>query len=359
MKDQMLIIGLGQAGGNMSEDLYKRNFSVFCINSSTDDLNSLEVKEEFKMHIRNAQGTAKDRNLSKQLVQSVAKQLIDIVNDRYASVKYIHVISSLGGGTGGGSVASIINMLDSVTDKKISSTIILPSSYENIRIKNNAIEAFAEMSQLQDRIGPIFLLSNERLDKFRVNKMHAEVLDDLVNLRNSNKEGSLDAQELEEIMTTKGIMIPHQILSDQKIHMPVPLDCYANLKGRAKLTALSLSRQYRQQEIHKFETFRGVSVSSVARRTDDKNYAFYCSIAFDNSAIREITAKLKEEAQMMKSQQEQESDNQIEIETVTIDTSVGKTTIVNKKAEVTQEEIVKEEIKSSKNVDLSSFFKIS
>lgn len=365
MKNEMLVIGLGQAGGNMAEELYKRGFNVIAINSSTDDLDSLDIEKEFKFHIKNADGTAKNRTLSKQLVKSVAKQIIDLINQKYTSMKYIHIMSSLGGGTGGGSVAGIANMMQSVfTDKHISVSAILPSSHENIRLKNNSLEAFAELAAIQDKIGPFFILSNENVEKFRVNKMHAEVLDDLVNLRSSNKKGSLDAKELEEIMTSKAILLPCKIEETNEGNKPVLIDCYAKVEGSARLTALSLSKNYRQEEISKFETYKGMSISSVAAREDDKNYAFYCSLDFNDSAIKNINNRLKEEIELMKKQDNQATSLEIETydlshSSLKIDTKSNKKTIFNNKNQNKDENVVEDSTdnKNKKEMNLDIFFK--
>ena len=338
MKNEMLVLGLAQAGGNMVEELYNRGFNVIAINTAIDDLDSLDIEKEFKFHIKNATGTAKNRVLSKQLAKSVAKQIVEIINEKYTSMKYIHIISSLAGGTGGGSIAAVSSMLQSVfTDKYISVSAILPSSCENIRLKNNSLEAFTELAAIQNKIGPFFILSNEKVEKFRVNKMHAEVLDDLVNLRSSNKKGSLDSKELEEIMTSKAIILPYLIKETEQENKPVLVDCYAEIKGNAKLTALSLSKNYRQEEINSFETFRGINISSVAAREDDKNYAFYCSLDFNDSAIKSIYDRLKSEVEKMK--QQSDTNKNLEIETFDLSLSSTNLNVISNKTNIVDDEI--------------------
>ena len=43
MKQNVLILGIGQAGGNMTEEMHKRGYSVLAVNSAKKDLNSLET----------------------------------------------------------------------------------------------------------------------------------------------------------------------------------------------------------------------------------------------------------------------------------------------------------------------------
>ena len=359
----MLVLGIGQAGGNLAEELYKKGFNVIAINTSVDDLNALDIDQEFKFHIKNANGTAKNRDLSKKLAQSVAQVLIDLINQKYTSMKYIHLMASLGGGTGGGSIASIANMLQSVFNHKfISLTAILPSTFENIRLKNNALEAYSELAAIQDKVGPCFILTNEKVEKFRVNKMHCDVLDDLVNLRSSNKKGSLDAKELEEIMTTKAIILPHRIEQTKSGNEVVPIECYAAVEGNAKLTALSLSKTFRQEELRKFESYKGINISSVATRNDDKNYAFYCSIDFNKSAIVEISNRLNEEVKIIK--QQREIKENIEIDTFDLSLTISKVNSTSNKTTIFGNEHIKDtheiEEKSSKkifNLKIEDYFR--
>ena len=65
MKQNVLILGIGQTGGNMTEEMYKRGYSVLAVNSTKNDLNSLYTPNDFKFHLRGGKGTDQDRELSK------------------------------------------------------------------------------------------------------------------------------------------------------------------------------------------------------------------------------------------------------------------------------------------------------
>lgn len=364
MKKEMLILSLGQAGGNIAEELFKKDFNVFCVNSSTDDLDALDIPDTFKFHIANASGTAKNRDLSKQLAAGIAEELAQILKERFKNFKYIHLVSSAGGGTGGGSIAAIAQYLSLVLeDRFISMSVILPSTFENIRLKNNAIATFSEISRVQDKVGPIFLLSNQKVEKFRVNQMHAEVLEDIVNLRSVSKSGSLDKRELEEFMQQRGVAIPYTIITSQKGSMPQKIDCYADLEGAATYSILSLSKSYNQQELHRFETLRGITISNQASRADNKNYVFYAGIKLNTTAITELQAKVMEEVEEM--QQAKQIENE-EIKVFDLNAAFSSTAIETTKVKAFKEQ--KEEVEKTdlfevdtqkeekKKIDIKSIF---
>lgn len=77
MKQNVLILGIGQAGENMTEEMHKRGYSVLAVNSAKNDLNSLDTPNDFKLHLRGGKGTAKDRELSKKLAKESAAEILD------------------------------------------------------------------------------------------------------------------------------------------------------------------------------------------------------------------------------------------------------------------------------------------
>ena len=67
MKNKIAFVAVGQAGGNIGQLFEQKGFSVLYINTSQEDLDTLE-KAKFKYHIPNGEGCNKDRRKAKQLV---------------------------------------------------------------------------------------------------------------------------------------------------------------------------------------------------------------------------------------------------------------------------------------------------
>ena len=67
MKDKIAFVAIGQAGGNIGQLFEERGFSVLYLNTSEEDLLTLE-DAKFKYHITGGEGCNKDRRKAKQLV---------------------------------------------------------------------------------------------------------------------------------------------------------------------------------------------------------------------------------------------------------------------------------------------------
>ena len=67
MKNKIAFVAVGQAGGNIGQLFEQNGYNVLYINTSQEDLDTLE-KAKFKYHIPNGEGCNKDRRKAKQLV---------------------------------------------------------------------------------------------------------------------------------------------------------------------------------------------------------------------------------------------------------------------------------------------------
>ena len=122
MKNQIAILGLGQAGSNIAQSFYELNYSVAVLNSSQEDLNA--VKVEHKIKIRNGEGASKNR----QAILKLAAESIDEIIENITTVlknQYIIVIFSAGGGTGSGLSTFICSYLTQV-GKTVIPVVVLP-----------------------------------------------------------------------------------------------------------------------------------------------------------------------------------------------------------------------------------------
>ena len=86
MKNKIAFVAVGQAGGNIGQLFEQKGYNVLYINTSQEDLDTLE-KAKFKYHIPNGEGCNKDRRKAKQLViddfdQIAAEIGIDVCNLR-------------------------------------------------------------------------------------------------------------------------------------------------------------------------------------------------------------------------------------------------------------------------------------
>lgn len=360
MKNKTLILGIGQAGSNMAIEFKKLGYSILCINSSAADLDTLDLEINERMHIKNGEGTAKDRTLSKQLAKTIAKDIVDVIVNRYADTENIHILSSAGGGTGGGSVAVISNMLAlTFTNKRISTAVAFPSTFENFRLKNNAVEVYTELVKIQEKV-QLYIISNaEKKDKFEVNKEHAATMDAIYNLETKNIRGTLDRRELAEILDTKGLVVPFFVKRNQKGIYADKIDIYRDSNLNANLTVLSLFQDLNQQEISRLENLKGINISNIAYKEEGPDFAFYLGMPLSKNVIEDITIKLSEEVAEIKKQREEVIIEEDTIDVFNINFNVNKSNVSVNKQDILDTSVKKEEAKAkvdTDDIDIDSMF---
>ena len=80
MKNKIAFVAVGQAGGNIGQLFEQKGYNVLYINTSQEDLDTLE-KAKFKYHIPNGEGCNKDRRKAKQLVIDDFDQIAAEIED--------------------------------------------------------------------------------------------------------------------------------------------------------------------------------------------------------------------------------------------------------------------------------------
>lgn len=204
MKNQIAILGLGQAGSNVAQAFYELGYNAAVLNSSQEDLDAVKVAHKIK--IRNGEGASKNR----QAVLQLAAQSIDEIIENVTTIlneQYIIVCFAAGGGTGSGLSTFIASYLAQV-GKTVLPVVILPDdTKESIRACENAYNLIAELNAVQG-LGATFLLDNAKHeDKFAINRRFARDMDAFLNINNCSQHGNLDKSEIKTLLGTPGLAV--------------------------------------------------------------------------------------------------------------------------------------------------------
>lgn len=209
--EKVVNVGIGQCGSNFVAELEKFSFNSFYVNSSLEDLDTIETDKKNKYHLKGLKGMAKDRNLAMKCIASdnTAESIAYAIYDQYAFADIIYFYYSLSGGTGGtmGNVIAEV-MADLFPDKIINVVAILPKSNDDIGLLANAIESLEHLKTLQKNgvITQIHLLDNNaREDIFSINKDFAICFSKFVTFDEITKTGNLDEEEKERVLIEPGM----------------------------------------------------------------------------------------------------------------------------------------------------------
>lgn len=203
MKERIGFIGIGQGGGNVVQELEHKGFNCFTINSSLEDLSTLDSNNTF--HIPTGIGCNRNRARAKDLITIHHKTVIREVIKRFGSEDLIYLVFSTGGGTGSGTGPILLDLLaKAMPRKRFGAVVILPSDTETPNIHKNAYACFKELAAVEN-LATVFTLDNNKYDKMKINSRFAQLFNNVLDIpKNLNKLGNTDESEIWDMLCTRG-----------------------------------------------------------------------------------------------------------------------------------------------------------
>ena len=129
------IVGIGQGGNNVAQELEARGLQVLQINSSMEDLATLRNPSNV-YHIKTGEGSARNRDRIKSLAAADHEGILSAINAKIDG-EIILVAFSAGGGTGSG-LAPMLCQLLLMQGRQVGAIVILPGSHEMAKAQMNA-----------------------------------------------------------------------------------------------------------------------------------------------------------------------------------------------------------------------------
>jgi|GEM_PF-1662414 len=216
---EISVVGLGQCGGNIAAEFYKRGYNAIALNTSYTDLKALEaLPEENKIYIgvdgRN--GAGKDLSLGKRSVLMNQNKILSSVQKMLSGADILLLTAGLGGGTGSNlsELAAALEPLKVLT----SALVTIPTGGESSITKVNAVKALNNL--LSVNLGSIILLDNQKiLEQFpdislgsfysKANSVIAEVFDTF-NTMNEDPDAlsvrSFDSEDFKKVFLSSGFV---------------------------------------------------------------------------------------------------------------------------------------------------------
>lgn len=220
---EIVAVGLGQAGGNLAAELYRRGYRAMALNTAATDLSSLShrstlLPEEFRLYIgvEGSDGAGADLAYGRDCIARNAARIRERVAAHAKNADIVLLTAGLGGGTGS-AVSELIRTLAEL-DLPVIVLATLPSEHESGIAKVNAVRAINELVK-ESVLGWMFV-DNSRLAKNHgdvsldryypeINKIIMEPIDALNQLNSRDDVApirSLDGQDIRSLMLSSGIM---------------------------------------------------------------------------------------------------------------------------------------------------------
>jgi cell division GTPase FtsZ len=216
-------VGLGQAGGNLAAEWYRRGYRAIALNTAATDLGALShsstlLPEEYRLYIgiEGYDGAGADLSYGRECVTSHAAKIRERVAEHAAGADVVLLTAGLGGGTG----SAIAELIRTLADLSLPLVVLatLPSEHESGISKVNAVRAINELVK-ESVLGWVFV-DNSRLAKNHgevsldryypeINKIIIEPIDAFNQLNGRDDVTpirSLDGEDFRTLLLSSGIM---------------------------------------------------------------------------------------------------------------------------------------------------------
>lgn len=205
MKKKISFVAVGQAAGNIGRLFEEKGYAVIYINTSQEDLDTLE-KAKFRYHIPQGEGCNKDRRKAKQLVIDDFDNIAAEIESK-AKSEMIFVLFASGGGTGSGAGPMLIDLLLD-EGKTIGAVTVLPAPDESVKAHINSYECFSELTEIAG-MGACFIIDNGNGDKLELNVAFADSLTAFLEIPEKHKsvKGNIDRAEIMETLKAHGMSV--------------------------------------------------------------------------------------------------------------------------------------------------------
>lgn len=205
MKNKISFVAVGQAGGNIGQLFEKKGYLVLYINTSQEDLDTLE-EAKFKYHVPGGEGCNKDRRKAKQLIiddfDNIAREI-----ESKVKADMVFVIFASGGGTGSGAGPMLADLL---TDEGLTVGVmtIIPAPEESVKSHMNSYECFSELTGIL-QTAACFILDNGRGERMELNTIFTDCFTAFLEIPEKHKsiKGNIDRAEIMETLKAHGMAI--------------------------------------------------------------------------------------------------------------------------------------------------------
>ena len=150
---KMGIVGSGQAGSRLAEAFYGLGYDALAFNTAQQDLEHIKMPSANKIMLDYSLGGAsKDPSIGHEAAQMHRDLINSEIRDQLGKSEVFVFCTSLGGGSGGGSIDTMIDILAAIGQPIVVITV-LPMTNEDAQTKKNSLEALGKLAKkVQERV---------------------------------------------------------------------------------------------------------------------------------------------------------------------------------------------------------------
>lgn len=160
------ICGTGHAGSNIASCMYDLGYPAIVFNTASQDLESINIPNDCKMLLEfGLGGAAKEKALGQAASEAHREAIGQLAQEKLGDEQVLVLCTSLAGGSGAGSVLTMIDILLKL-EKPIIVISVLPLASEDAASKRNALETLSDLTkELQNkRICNLIVVDNAKIE---------------------------------------------------------------------------------------------------------------------------------------------------------------------------------------------------
>jgi cell division GTPase FtsZ len=160
------VIGSGQAGSRLAESFYKLGYDALAFNTARQDLEHIDIPEANKCLLEYGLGGAsKDPQIGKEAAETHRDYISAKINDQLGDADIFCFCTSLGGGSGGGSIDTMIEVMAAL-GKPVVVMTVLPMTNEDPQTKKNSLEALKKLATYvqQGMVHNLVVVDNAKIE---------------------------------------------------------------------------------------------------------------------------------------------------------------------------------------------------
>jgi cell division GTPase FtsZ len=160
------VVGTGQGGSRLAQSFYELGYPAVALNTASMDLKYIGIPDSNKLLLEYGLGGAsKDMEIGKAAAEQHRDAIKEIVGDKLGDTQVFVLCTSLGGGSGAGSVETIVEVMNEL-GKPIIVIAALPMSNEDPVTKNNSLETLSKLAKMAQtsRVANLIVVDNAKIE---------------------------------------------------------------------------------------------------------------------------------------------------------------------------------------------------
>jgi cell division GTPase FtsZ len=173
------VVGVGQAGSRIAQELGKMGYPAYAINTSKQDLEYIDVPMERKLLLEGSLGgTGKDLDLGREIFLENYDIVQDFVDGVVDGNDMLYLCLSGGGGTGSSSVDTMVEIMTG-TGAPVGVIYVLPKETDDAQAKKNALETLSRLAGMsqENTIANLIVVDNAKIEQIYADLSQAEFWD--------------------------------------------------------------------------------------------------------------------------------------------------------------------------------------